>query len=126
MLILAAVATSAAAQRMSDSLPDCAVDCLEQGVEAATDCALDDGDCICEVDNYRDTYDASTACVLQACGAARALGKSNSPRLPSFLLTHLHYFLLLHSFDMGREVPVVHPACITCRMVYSTRSGAVS
>merc|ERR1712169_53108 len=62
-----------AAQRMSDALPSCAADCLNNGIESATDCALDDADCICEVDNYRNTYDAATACVLQACGAAKSL-----------------------------------------------------
>lgn len=75
-IVLGAVATLVSAQRMADSLPECAVDCLENGIESATNCSVDDGDCICEVDNYRNTYDASTACVLQACGAAKALGKS--------------------------------------------------
>lgn len=73
-LLLGALATLVTAQRMSDSMPDCAVECLEDGIESATDCAVDDGDCVCEVDNYRNTYDSSTACVLQACGAAKALG----------------------------------------------------
>lgn len=81
-MILGAIATLASAQSMSDSLPDCAVECLETGIESATDCALDDGECICEVDNYRNTYDASTACVLQACGAAEALGRSPFPPTP--------------------------------------------
>lgn len=83
-LAFGAMVTLAAAQRMSDSMPECAVECLEDGIESATDCALDDGDCICEVDNYRNTYDSSTACVLQACGAAAALGKSLSLLLHSF------------------------------------------
>merc|ERR1712000_66684 len=71
--LLVAIAGLTAAQRMSDALPSCAADCLNNGIESATDCALDDADCICEVDNYRNTYDAVTACVLQACGAARSL-----------------------------------------------------
>jgi hypothetical protein len=74
--MLTAMACLATAQRMSDALPSCATDCLNSGIESATKCALDDGDCICEVDNYRNTYDAATACVLQACGAAKALGSS--------------------------------------------------
>ncbi len=73
-ILLGALATLASAQSISDAVPDCAVKCLQEGIGAATDCAVDDGDCICEVDNYRSTYDASNACVLQACGADRALG----------------------------------------------------
>ncbi|CAM1501262.1 Fc.00g104240.m01.CDS01 [Cosmosporella sp. VM-42] len=63
----------AAAQKLANSIPKCAVECLEKGVSSATDCSLDDSACICEVDNYRDTYDAAQACVLQACGAAKSL-----------------------------------------------------
>lgn len=81
-IVLGTVVTLVSAQRMADSLPDCAVDCLEKGIESATNCSVDDGDCICEVDNYRNTYDASTACVLQACGAAKALGKSQESSTP--------------------------------------------
>lgn len=72
--VLAAMACFATAQRMSDALPSCAADCLNSGIKSATKCSFDDGDCLCEVDNYRNTYDAATACVLQACGAAKALG----------------------------------------------------
>jgi hypothetical protein len=77
--LLVAIAGLTAAQRMSDALPSCAADCLNNGIESATDCALDDADCICEVDNYRNTYDAATACVLQACGAAKSLGRCIRP-----------------------------------------------
>ncbi|KEY69577.1 hypothetical protein S7711_06206 [Stachybotrys chartarum IBT 7711] len=72
-LIVAGLAGLATAQRMSDAVPDCAVECLEDGIQTATDCALDDGDCVCEVDNYRNTYDVIQACVLLACGAARSI-----------------------------------------------------
>ena len=77
-LLLAAMAALVGAQRIRDALPECAADCLEDGISNATDCDLDDGDCVCEVDNYRNTYDASQACVLQACGAARSLGTSST------------------------------------------------
>lgn len=83
--ILAAMACLTGAQKMSDALPACAADCLNSGIESATNCALDDGDCICEVDNYRNTYDSATACVLQACGAAKSLGMHLGP-FPSLLL----------------------------------------
>lgn len=91
--ILAFFGCLATAQRMSDALPECAVECLENGIESATDCSVDDGDCICEVDNYRNTYDVSQACVLQSCGAARSLGASTSgssrrPHFPVDIFLH--------------------------------------
>lgn len=95
-LIVAGFAGLATAQRMSDAVPDCAVECLEDGIQSATDCALDDGDCVCEVDNYRNTYDVIQACVLLACGAARSLGMfsiypalSPVPALPCEVLSLL-------------------------------------
>lgn len=59
---------------ISDSIPACAVKCLENGVTSGTSCSLTDNDCICEVQNYRDIYSVAQACVLQACGAAKSLG----------------------------------------------------
>lgn len=94
--LLVAVPGLTAAQRMSDALPSCAADCLNNGIESATDCALDDADCICEVDNYRNTYDAATACVLQACGAARSLGNCFHP---SFCILSAKYVNEITSSD---------------------------
>ena len=74
LLAVAGAAAAAAAQTMVDALPECAADCLAEGIKGATDCALDDSLCICEVDNYRNTYDASQACVLMSCGAEKSLG----------------------------------------------------
>ena len=80
-----------AAQKLSDSIPECAVKCLEDGVSSATNCSLDDSQCICEVQNYRDTYDAAQACVLKACGAAKSLG--------------MYLFLLLRSSQVFAQTP---------------------
>ena len=63
-----------AAQLITDVMPECAVDCITEGVLNGTPCAIEDSDCICEVDNYRNTYSVSQACVLTSCGAAVALG----------------------------------------------------
>ncbi|KAK0385294.1 hypothetical protein NLU13_7770 [Sarocladium strictum] len=73
LVVVSALAGFTAAQSMADALPSCATDCLNAGIKSATKCALDDAKCICEVDNYRNTYTAATACVLQACGAAKSL-----------------------------------------------------
>lgn len=72
---LLAVAGLGATQSILDVIPDCAKECLSEGIDNATDCEIDDGMCICEVDNYRNIYSVSYACVLLDCGEAVAISK---------------------------------------------------
>ncbi|PNH39738.1 hypothetical protein VD0004_g7181 [Verticillium dahliae] len=74
-LPLLALAGLVAAQTQSllESVPECARECLGDAVKNGTPCDLSDADCICEPDNYRNTYTVGQACVLQACGAVRSI-----------------------------------------------------
>ncbi|CRK35623.1 hypothetical protein BN1723_014995 [Verticillium longisporum] len=74
-LPLLALAGLVAAQTQSllESVPECARECLGDAVKNGTPCDLSDDDCICEPDNYRNTYTVGQACVLQACGAVRSI-----------------------------------------------------
>lgn len=73
--VLLGLTGAAVAYTIGDFVPACAVSCLEDGVKSATPCAADDLGCVCVADNYRATYTASVACVLQACGSDVAVGK---------------------------------------------------
>ncbi|KAF3356257.1 hypothetical protein VdG1_06351 [Verticillium dahliae VDG1] len=57
-LPLLALAGLVAAQTQSllESVPECARECLGDAVKNGTPCDLSDADCICEPDNYRNTY----------------------------------------------------------------------
>ncbi|KAI1844475.1 hypothetical protein JX265_010030 [Neoarthrinium moseri] len=70
-----ALAGAAAAGSIGDFVPKCAVGCLEDGVKSATPCAVDDLNCVCIADNYRNTYTAAVSCVLQSCGSDTAVGE---------------------------------------------------
>ncbi|KAM0268867.1 hypothetical protein ACHAQH_009907, partial [Verticillium albo-atrum] len=72
-LPILALAGLAAAQTLIDSVPECARECLTDALKNGTPCELTDSDCICEPDNYRNTYTVGQACVLQACGAVRSI-----------------------------------------------------
>ncbi|KAH6683539.1 hypothetical protein F5X68DRAFT_277114 [Plectosphaerella plurivora] len=52
-----------------DAVPECARKCLSDAVTNATNCKIEDGDCVCIPDNYYAIYDAGTQCVLLECGA---------------------------------------------------------
>lgn len=67
---------AATAYTIADFVPECAVAGLESGVKSGTPCAVDDLECVCEADNYRATYTAAVAEVLQACGSDTAIGNS--------------------------------------------------
>lgn len=72
---------SAAEKTMFDALPECSHDCLTKAIKGSSDCKPEDSDCLCEVDNYRSIYSGAEACVLQACGSAKSVGKSISCRI---------------------------------------------
>lgn len=73
--VIFALATAATAATIGDYVPECAVSCLEDAIKSATPCAVDDLNCICIADNYRATYTAGGACVIQACGTDAAVGE---------------------------------------------------
>lgn len=67
---------SAAGKTMFDALPECSHECLTKSIKGSSNCKPEDSECLCEVDNYRSIYSGAEACVLQACGAAKSVGKS--------------------------------------------------
>ncbi|KAK1764298.1 hypothetical protein QBC33DRAFT_517912 [Phialemonium atrogriseum] len=73
--VILATAGLALAQNVNDYFPECSIKCLLDSVSSATDCAQDDGVCICIFDNYASIVDDSTNCVIQACGADVAINK---------------------------------------------------
>lgn len=74
--VLFAIAGLASAETMFDALPECSHDCLTKAIKGSSSCKPEDNDCLCEVENYRNIYTGAQACVLQACGAAKSVGKS--------------------------------------------------
>lgn len=81
VLLAAAAGLTSAAQVMTDVLPECSHECLKKGISSGSNCKLEDSECLCEVNNYRNIYSAAEACALQACGAAKSIGMpSSSPR----------------------------------------------
>ncbi|KAM0326660.1 hypothetical protein ACHAQA_006529 [Verticillium albo-atrum] len=70
LLALTGVATAAT---LLDSLPECSHECITEAVANGTPCELTDSNCICEPDNYRNTYSVGQACVILACGAVRSI-----------------------------------------------------
>ena len=78
---VAALVAVASAQDIS-TIPSCAMPCIEEAA-VAIGCASDDYTCICE--NKAELVSAATICVVNACTAPVAIGKSllNPPFSPS-------------------------------------------
>jgi len=75
-ILATAAVVSAATESLSTYIPECAVDCLTKAIPVATKCAgPEDLECFCIAENYRAIYDNAVACVLQACGNDRSVGK---------------------------------------------------
>lgn len=66
---LAALAGLAAAQ----TLPSCAVGCIQTATESASDCTFGDLSCTCLESNRGPITDAATPCVIAECGVEVAL-----------------------------------------------------
>ncbi|KAG6011954.1 hypothetical protein E4U54_007827 [Claviceps lovelessii] len=67
-----AVAGLVSAQSISD-IPECALPCLTTAVTAKTTCAVADFACLCEKVNFAAVQAAATGCVVEKCGAAKAV-----------------------------------------------------
>ncbi|KAG6000834.1 hypothetical protein E4U43_001495 [Claviceps pusilla] len=67
-----AVAGLVSAQSISD-IPECAMPCLSTAVTAKTTCAVADFACLCEKANFAAVQAAATGCVVEKCGAAKAV-----------------------------------------------------
>ncbi|KAM5344519.1 hypothetical protein ACJ41O_013055 [Fusarium nematophilum] len=75
LFVLAVAGIASAAETMFDALPECSHECLEKSIKGSSSCDPEDSECLCEVDNYRSIYSGAEACVLQACGAAKSVGR---------------------------------------------------
>ncbi|KAG5984067.1 hypothetical protein E4U55_006202 [Claviceps digitariae] len=69
-----AMAGLVSAQSISD-IPACAMPCLSTAVTSKTTCALTDIACLCEKANFVAVQAAATSCVLEKCGASKALSE---------------------------------------------------
>ncbi|KAK7414342.1 hypothetical protein QQX98_006784 [Neonectria punicea] len=63
-----ALALAAAARAQSrDDIPECAIDCLDEGIESETSCSTTDYTCVCK--DFSKVQAVATSCVIDACGA---------------------------------------------------------
>ncbi|UNI19321.1 hypothetical protein JDV02_005512 [Purpureocillium takamizusanense] len=75
VLLLSALAATAAAQQRQDYFPECSMKCIDDAIKKATTCSLEDAVCMCVQKNYEDIYNQAVNCVLQACGSNDAISK---------------------------------------------------
>ncbi len=73
--LLVAAGVVAAQKTLEDYIPECAIQCLKEGISAATTCDANDLECFCIADNYRATYSAAVGCVLADCGQDVSVGR---------------------------------------------------
>lgn len=57
------------------AIPNCALQCIDDGVKKATECSVQDITCMC--DKFDIVQDSATDCVLESCGKHAALSKSS-------------------------------------------------
>ncbi|KAK7431610.1 hypothetical protein QQZ08_001828 [Neonectria magnoliae] len=75
VLVLAALAAGFAVAdvKKEDYFPECSIECLNEGTEKATDCSTSDAVCWCVQSNYEAIYDQAVNCVMEECGADKAI-----------------------------------------------------
>ena len=75
LLAATAAASGALAHGLEDYVPECSIECLDKAVASATTCEKDDLPCFCVLENWHAIDNASTQCVITACGQDVAAGK---------------------------------------------------
>ena len=80
-VIVAALATTVVAKD-NLGLPDCAAPCVKLAVSKATKCSFEDAKCVCDPANAQKIKQAGSKCVLDKCGAKKAMSKLLHPPSP--------------------------------------------
>lgn len=70
----AAMAGLVSAQNIND-IPGCALPCLQTALSSKTVCSPTDFGCLCSKENFAAMQAAATSCVIEKCGANKAVSK---------------------------------------------------